>query len=199
MTDKEIVKWCSKQSPEIDFIDISDSLIKEINESQANYILNYFSHNTLFKLPQSEIDFFEWLKVFDEKVWLDLWKDDELNPPYYVSLLFLPVLIKGGYRGFPICDLLENDNYYFAPVHLVDKESQIFAESSKTRFMNRESLTVPQLLAIEISMDPIDIWHFAYKHKIEITEAKKAVKSLVDDELLVHLKEAGYLATFLDF
>lgn len=180
-------------------IEIDENLFAELqNEQILTNFLSNIEHTKMFKLPQKEIDFFEWLKLEEPQIWKDLWSD-ELTPPYYVSLNFLPLIIKNGYRGFPICDLLNNDNYYFVPAHLADRESEIFADSSKTRFINRQALTVPQLLAMEISLDPIDIWHFAYKHKIEISEAKKAVKSLVDDELLVHLTDSEYLSVFINF
>ena len=198
MTDNELIDWCKSQVITDHVIDIPDNMFALINEDQAKLILNFFTTNTLFKLPQSEINFFEWLRENEESVWDDLWKD-EVNPPYFVSLIFLPIIVKGGYRGFPICDLLNNENHYFVPAHLAERDSEIFLESSKTRFLNKETLTVPQLLTIEISMNPIDIWHFAYKHKIEIAEAKKAVASLANDELLVHLKEAEHIANFIDF
>lgn len=198
MTDNELIDWCKSQVITNHVIDIPDNMFALINEDQAKLILNFFTTNTLFKLPQSEINFFEWLRENEESVWDDLWKD-EVNPPYFVSLIFLPIIVKGGYRGFPICDLLNNENHYFVPAHLAERDSEIFLESSKTRFLNKETLTVPQLLTIEISMNPIDIWHFAYKHKIEIAEAKKAVASLANDELLVHLKEAEHIANFIDF
>ncbi len=198
MTDSKINKWCQLQVLSEQILNIPKEIFDDITYDQANIILNYFPKSTLFKLPESEIKFFEWVKVNDAPVWEDLW-NDEINEPYIVSLIFLPLLIKNGYRGYPICDLLNNENYYFSPQHLSENESEIFTESSKTRFLNKESLTVPQLLAIEISMNPIDIWHFAYKHNIELAEAKKAVKALVNDEILVHLKEAEYLSTFIDF
>jgi hypothetical protein len=198
MNDSEIYEWCQKQVLSENLLNIPKEILEKITFEQAQIINNYFPKTTLFKLPQYEIDFFEWVKLVDPSVWEDLWTD-EINPPYIVSLIFLPVLVKGSYRGFPICDLVNNENYFFAPAHLADKESEIFTESSKTRFLNKESLTVPQLLSIEISMDAIDIWHFAYKHKIELPEAKKAVKALVNDEVLVHLKDAEYLSTFINF
>ena len=198
MTDSKINKWCQLQVLSEQILNIPKEIFDDISYDQANFILNYFPKSTLFKLPESEIKFFEWLKANDASVWDDLW-NDEINEPYIVSLIFLPLMIKNGYRGYPICDLLNNDNYYFSPQHLSENESEIFTESSKTRFLNKESLTVPQLLAIEISMNPIDVWHFAYKHKIELVEAKKGVQALVNDEILVHLKEAEYLSTFIDF
>lgn len=197
MTEIEIYQWCQSQVLIDKLLEIPDYFYSELDTKQATLITNYFPKTTLFKLPSYEIDFFEWVKKEDRYVWDDLWSD-ELHPPYVVSLIFFPILIKHGYRGFPICDLVNSENHYFAPAHLADRESEIFTESSKTRFVNKETLTVPQLLAIEISMDPIDLWHFAYKHKIDLVEAKKAVNALVNDDVLVHLKESEYLANFID-
>jgi hypothetical protein len=115
-----------------------------------------------------------------------------------VGMSFLPVLINK-MRGYPICDLLDNDNYYFTSAHIVDKESEILLESARTRFMNNEDLTTAQLLILQISVSPTDIWHFAYNFNIDINEAKKAVEDLVQDNALVHLKEVEYLAPFIDF
>ncbi len=197
MIDKEIYDYCKSIKLENNILILPEEIFNALTYEQANFIKEYFPQNTLFRLPSKEIEFFEWLKINDEKVWLDLWNDD-LNSPYIVSLGFLPLLVKQGYRGFPICDLNENDNYYFVPKHLADKESQIFTESAKTIYMNKGEMTLPQLLAMEISLDPIDIWHFAYKHKTSLKESKKAVLDLVKDDILVHLKEASYLTTFIE-
>ena len=148
------------------------------------------------KLPQEEIVFFEWLKDKDKKVWDDLWKSEEEE--YIIALNFLPYLIEHS-RGFPICDLLENDNYYFLPKHMVDKESEIMIDSVQKRYRERKTLTVEQTLVLEISVTPIDIWHFCYRYNIEIDRAKQAVSNLVDDGILVHLKETEHLAHFIDF
>lgn len=199
MTEIEIYNWCKSRNIKDNIIEFPDNFYKELDFEGSQIIKNYFPQNTFFKLPKHEIDFFEWLKINDKSIWDDLWSAEDIHKPYYVSLTFFPLLVKQGYRGFPICDLLSNDNYYFVPNHLASKEAEIFAESAKTIYMNKDEMTIPQLLAMEISLEPIDIWHFSYKHKISIDESKKAVSSLVDDELLIHLKSANHLIPFIDF
>lgn len=198
MNEIDFNKWYQSNLPVNHILEIPDFIYDEIEQSQAQFLADFYSNDTLFRLPGKEVIFFEWLKENDIDVWKDLW-DDELNSPYIISLSFLPLLKRNGYRGFPICDLVTQTNYYFAPAHLADKESELFVESAKTIFMNKQPMTLPQLLAMEISLEPIDIWHFAYKHNVSIADAKKAVHDLVNDELLVHLKDAEHLSTFIDF
>jgi hypothetical protein len=194
---KELNKWCNDQIIENHVLVIPAEFFKELDEQQAKFITSKFSHDVLIKLPQREIIFFEWLKENDEAIWKDLWSD-ELFEPYMVGIIFLHILIDKNYRGFPICDLLENENYYFTSRHMVDLESKILVESAQTRFLEDEPLTAAQLLALNISMGPIDIWHFAYKNGVDLFRAKKAVHQLVADGVLVHLKDAGHLATFVE-
>lgn len=152
------------------------------------------------KLSQHEIKFFEWLKENDPSIWDDLWKDDDLEiPPYVISTLFLPMMIEDKDRGFPICDLLENDNYFFTPKHMVDEESKVMIEVAKRKFDSKKRLTHTELLALEISLGPIDIWHYSYKYGLNLQECKNTVHKLVDDNALVHLKEAEHLAPFIEF
>ncbi|GAB1372009.1 hypothetical protein MASR1M45_20710 [Candidatus Kapaibacterium sp.] len=198
MNEIDFNKWYQSNLPVNHILEIPDFIYDEIEQSQAQFLADFYSNDTLFRLPGKEVIFFEWLKENDIDVWTDLW-NDELNSPYIISLSFLPLLKRNGYRGFPICDLVTQTNYYFTPAHLADKESELFVESAKTIFMNKQPMTLPQLLAMEISLEPIDIWHFAYKHNVSIADAKKAVHDLVNDELLVHLKDAEHLSTFLDF
>jgi len=102
-------------------------------------------------------------------------------------------------RGLPICDLQTTDNYFFSIDNMVDEESKIIIEVAEELCRQNKPLTIPQLLAFEISFEPIDIWHFAYKHKIELGVAKNAVEQLVNDGALVHLKEYEYLIPFIHF
>ena len=71
-------------------------------------------------------------------------------------------------------------------------------DSVKERVLAKEPLTVAQLLALEISFGPIDIWRFAYHHQISLDSAKNAVKVLVDDGVLIHIKDAETLARFIN-
>lgn len=198
MIDIEIIDdWCKHQNPK-ELIVIPEEYYQEMTEDQAAYVVDYFNKSALIKLPDYEIKFFEWLKIYDPTVWHDLW-DGELNDPYIVSISFLPFLIHSVKRGFPICDLLNCDNYYFSLAHMSDEESKVYMETSRSRYMNNQSITLPQLLALQISAEPIDIWHFAYKNGITIDEAKSAAHDLIEDNALVHFKEAEYLAKFIDF
>lgn len=195
-SDKEILKYFSQFVNE-GVLRIPEEVFLKMEKEYGPFLDTYLEEAKLFELPEFEKDFFKWLKAEDPRIWTDLWAKDEED--YLVSTVFLPMLLEKDGRGFPICDLLHNDNYYFAPAHMVDEESKIMIETAKTRFKNKEPITTAQLLALEISYGGIDIWHFAYKHKIELQEAKKAAHSLIEDNALVHLKEAEHLAPLLEF
>ena len=192
---KEINKFISKEG----YLELPDKLFKELSLDEANEIKSLRKPD-IFKLPDWEIEFFEWLKKEDPEVWDDLWKDDNITQrAYYVSTIFLPLIVDDNDRGFPICDLENTDNYYFTPKHVVDEESKVMIEVANRKFKKRERLTHTELLAFEISLGAIDIWHLAYKYKLKLTECKKAVKKLVEDGALVHLKESEHLVPFIEF
>jgi hypothetical protein len=197
MDQETILKWCESQDS-AEIIEIPEYLIDELSKEQSEFIADYFNNTALIRLPEYEIEFFEWLKENDEDVWNDLWKTEN-ETPYVVSISFLPMLIREERRGFPICDLLECSNYYFTEAHMTDEESKVYIETSRNRYINDKPLTIPQVLALEISTQPTDIWHFAYKHNLDIKTAKDAVKELVDDNALVHLTDAEHVAKFIDF
>ena len=196
MTQKELYEWSKEYLVNNKVLEFTDEIFSGISKEDSNYLVDKLGDTTLMKLPGSEIKFFEWLKENDKNVWNDLWKSEAEE--YIVALNFLPYMLEHS-RGFPICDLLENDNYYFVPGHMVDKESEIMIDSVQKRYREHKSLTVEQTLVLEISISPIDLWHFSYRYNIEIDRAKKAVAVLVDDGILVHLKEAEHLANFIDF
>ncbi|MGI6370274.1 MAG: hypothetical protein ACOX09_06700 [Candidatus Kapaibacterium sp.] len=201
MTTKELIKLCYKSIKEKNYIHFPTQVFAELNDKKVLSILKEFSGKYMMMLPDSEIAFFEWLKIHDEKIWIDLWHNTAANDDeeYLVSVDLLPVLLNKDGRGFPICDLVENDNYYFTEKQMVDEESKIIIEVARKLFKEKKELSPAQMLALEISLEPIDIWHFAYRHKINLAEAKAAVHSLVADGALVHLKEAEYVARFVNF
>jgi hypothetical protein len=180
------------------YIQFPGEILKDMTPEQAQMIVERFGAHTLMQLPAADIAFFEWLKTAERSVWDDLWTDENNDQPYLIGISFLPLFLDSS-RGFPICDLLKNDNYFFSAAHMPDDEAGIFVEAVKERYMEGHALTVQQLLALEISIAPIDIWRFAYHHQIPLERAKQAVQQLVDDEILIHLKEADQLNTFLDF
>ena len=181
-------------------VHLTDEQLFKLSNDEVNFIVNKFASKLMIKLPIAEINFFEWLKTNDLDVWNDMWDDSIFeNELYIVSITFLPHILDDSGRGFPICDLRNNDNYYFHINNMVDEESKIIIDSAKELFKRMQKITVAQLLAIEISIAPIDVWHFAYKHKIKLDDAKKAVQELVEDEALVHITQAEYLLPFLPF
>jgi hypothetical protein len=196
MSDLELLSWCIEEANKYGYITFTEEMYSSITPEQSNIIVNSLGTTTMMKLPEREIRFFEWLKENDYNVWFDLWGDSDIEP-YIVGTSFLTFLLDKT-KGFPICDLVNTDNYYFTSAHLVDKESAILIDSVKERFLANESLTFAQLLALEISLAPTDIWHFAYKHKIDLTKAKHAVEQLIEDKILIHLTKAEHLANFVD-
>ncbi len=196
MTDQELINCFIEELQKADYIIIPEAIFDEITPEQGIMISQRFADSTLIRLPEKEIKFFEWLKVVDEEVWNDLWGGTDVEP-YTVGISFLLLLIKKNGRGFPICDLLTTDNYYFTPAHMIEQESKDFIQSSRERLLNNEKLTIPQLLALEIYSDAIDIWHFAYLHKLSLDVAKEAAWELVEDNVLIHLKSAELLTNFI--
>jgi hypothetical protein len=196
MTDKELLDIVDAQEDR-QFVELDRETFEELSGEQAAMLADVYGHSTLMKLPPAEIEFFEWLRREDPEIWDDLW-DTEGEQPYIVGIGLLPALMKDNGRGFPICDLRENDNYYFAPQHLAGKEAGIFIESVKDRFSSKKPLSISQLLALEISYEAIDIWRFAYKHGIDLRAAKQAIEGLIDEKIIIHLTETEHIANFVE-
>ena len=197
MNPEEIINWFDSQDIAGDYIFIPEEIYKEIDSEIAMLIVEHFGGRMLIKLPQQEIDFFEWLKIEDAAVWDDLWSDTDAEP-YVVSLSLLPVIIDKQI-GFPICDLLNNDNYFFTQDHIEGTEANLYVESIRTMFMDKKKITLPQSLLLNISIMPTDIWHFAYNNRVNINKVKSAVQELVEEKLLIHLTSAEHLASFIKF
>lgn len=174
--------------PEAIFEALTPDLAREIAERYGRY--------GLIRLPAYEQHFFEWLRRRDPAVWNDLWDDQQ--EPYIVSLSFLEALLDRR-RGFPICDLVGTDNYYFLPAMLEwTQEARDYVTAVRVRFESGQPLSTEQLLVIELLLGgAIDIWHFSYHHNIELEDAKQGVRILVEDKVLPHLRSAEQLAPFL--
>ena len=197
MQKEEILKWCESQDRNAHYLTIPEEMFKLLNNELAVEIATFFNNNILIKLPQQEIEFFEWLKENDRVVWDDLWADTD-EEPYLISISFLPMLIDK-LTGFPICDLMSNDNYYFTHEHIIEKEAKLFLESVQKRFENKEELTLQQALILQISIQPIDIWHFAYHYNTNLEATKRAAEELAADKMLLHVKNAEHLTSFIRF
>ena len=177
---------------------ISAEELREITPEQAEILRDKFVSRLLLHMPEHEVAFQEWLKINALDVWKDLWDNVE-DPPYTISLAFLTDMIgDSGEGAFYICDLQNVDNYFFTPDMLLEKESTDFVTAVRDRFVRGNNLSPEQALTVEISAGPTDIWHFAYRRGVELERAKKAIASLVEDRILVHVPKADHLSTFFD-
>src|SRR5579863_8837730 len=84
-------------------------------------VINHFRGQAMMYLPQSEIEFFEWVKENDPQVWLEMWSGEDVS--YTVSLASLRSFIGEG-RGFLICDLDGEGNYFFHKDFIIDVEKE---------------------------------------------------------------------------
>jgi hypothetical protein len=194
-SDQEILEFFHSLKSDKPYLELPEELYEKMEPAHGIIARDLMEEPRFVKLPKSEIRFFEWLKEKDGKVWNDLWGGD--SNVYLVSLAFLPMLFENDGRGYPICDLETIENYYFMETHMVGDEGKTMMETSQKLFLDQKGLTIQQLLALEISIGPIDIWHFAYKHGMDIEKSKEAAREMADDGLLVHLTEAEHLAPFI--
>ncbi|MFN4907428.1 MAG: hypothetical protein ACK475_02160 [Bacteroidota bacterium] len=177
---------------------LTSDQLASMSEEDAEDIREEFGTHALLRLPDHEVTFYEWLRTGDPAVWTDLW-GDEAQAPYLVSMTYLKDFVGAiGKGAFLICDLQTQDNYFFTPDMLLEKESTAFVAAVRERFIGGGTLTVEQALTVEISAGPVDIWHFAFLRGIDLQRAKKAVDSLVDDRIIVHVRSAEHLSTYFD-
>lgn len=154
------------------------------------------SGNTFIALPEREREFFEWLRTADPEVWDDLWLGE--GEPYIVSIDYL-LSVCSEANGFPICDLVTSDNYFFTPRHIKKPDGELALIAIMKKIEAHRKLSIGEALMYEAARFPIDLWHFCYRHKIPVGAAKLAVAQLVADELLVHLTQCADLVDYIDF
>ncbi|MFM8569378.1 MAG: hypothetical protein ACKOB6_07230 [Candidatus Kapaibacterium sp.] len=196
MTHDEILAWCAQSAGTGSTFAFPDEVFSSLTTETAVEISCLYGARHLMELPRREREFFAWLKEQDPAVWNDLWSGTE-EAEYLVSLAFLPALLDPS-RGFPICDLETVDNYFFLPGLVQGEHAADFVEAVRERFLAKEKLTVEQVLALECSLSPVDIWHFAWHHGIALPRAKEAVGNLVEEKVLVHLRSSADLADHIE-
>ncbi|MFN5378545.1 MAG: hypothetical protein ACK5BQ_07215 [Ignavibacteria bacterium] len=180
------------------YIDFDEATLATMSLSDADNVIAAYGGRTLMRLPAHEVIFQEWLRINDIEVWSDLWSN-EPDAPYLVSLSFVKEFIGSPGKGaFLICDLQAADNYYFTPDMLLEKESTDYVSAVRDRFLAGGTMTVEQAITVEMSAGPMDIWHFAYLRSVELDRAKRAVASLVEDRIIVHVPKAEHLSSFFD-
>jgi hypothetical protein len=168
--------------------------LDKLSEDQARALENHFHGRALMILPESEVEFFEWLKEMDLAVWNDLWQITE--DVYRVSIDFLHHFLRNK-NGFPICDLIEQENFWFSEKHLKSRSNEVFKRMEE-KIQNKAKFTFEEALLYEIAQGAIDIWHFCYRYKYPISIAKQKVQVMHRDDLLVHLGKREDLVGYLD-
>lgn len=162
-------------------VEFSDSELDQITKEQAIEIVALFGANTLISLPARERSFFDWLRYTDHSVWDDLWSDTE--PPYLVSLSFLPDLLPGG-RGFPICDLVNQQNFNFTTRNITSEDGAGLLDAAMEIVKANGKLQLHQAFLIEIWRAPIDQWRFAWMYSVPIGDVKEMVIWLISEHAL---------------
>jgi len=197
MTREEIITWFEEACTQNSIITIPNEIMEMLDADTAGDIVSALHAHTFMRLPEREIEFFTWLKQHDPEVWNDLWNMNENEEPYVVGIAMLEDLMVPN-RGFPICDLVTKDNYYFTVEHFIKGESDDFLAAIRERVLSDSTLSIGQLLALEISIAPLDIWRFAYNYNTRISAVKNAADELIQDGLLIHLKTSAELAAFME-
>jgi hypothetical protein len=183
-----------KQLKSLGYLQFSDEELKKLSLKDADAIVLHFHGHALMVLPESEVAFFEWLKENDRLVWNDLWGEDD--EPYRISVDFLPNFLKDG-NGFPICDLIDVDNYWFSDRHIKPKGWHHF-EQIRVKMHGKEKLTIGELLMVEVANGAIDLWHFCYRYNIPVSIAKEHLDNLIHEDFIVHLSDREDLVKYLD-
>jgi len=191
---KKILKEKDKQRQEKNYISFTAEELASLSTKEVNHITEFFHGYTLMQLPQSEISFFEWLKDSDKDVWDDLWGDHV--DTYLVSIDFLQTLT-GDNPRFQICDLVETDNYWFSPRHIKPKGMEEL-EDVVSKIEDGEKLNASDVFLFELSQNSIDLWHFCYKHEIDMAKMKSLISDMVYNGFLVHLTSRDDLVKYID-
>lgn len=204
MTNNEILEFVGNLLEQSSVIMLTDEEIQSMTEEQSFEVAERFGARGFLKLPKSEIAFFEWLRTHDEAVWNDLWSTSDsgetgnLHDEYVIGIGALPLLLRGD-RGFPICDLETEPNYYFTGKHFFHEEAKPFLDAVQQRVENGDELSLAEVFVTEIRNRPIDIWRFAYNYQIPISAVKQTVESLVHDGILRHTTSKDELSEYLEF
>lgn len=191
MTDTEFSKLADRlhrQSDEsaIQISTISDDELAALDREQAAELAARFGATTMIELPQREQEFFAWVRDNDPMVWSDVWDDSE--NPYVVSLSFLPDLLPKG-RGFPICDLVDNPNFYFTTQNIAADDGSPLLDAALAIARSAGKLEMYQAFLVEVWRAPIDQWRFAWIYKQPLNTVKEMVQWMISEEILVQVAE----------
>jgi hypothetical protein len=175
-------------------IHFSQDELGKLNISKARMLEEHFHGRAMMALPEDEIEFFEWLKKNDRPVWDDLWEEEEQL--YCISIDFLHHFLKYS-NGFPICDLISVDNYWFTGKHIKPKGLERM-EDIGAKVNSGKTLSFEEAFLVEIFRGSIDLWHFCYRYKVPVEVAKRHIDEMHHEDLIVHLSERDDLVKYLD-
>ncbi len=194
MNFEKLIDDIKKQLENQNFIEFSAEHLAAIRLDQVQAIVDEFHGWALMKIPKAEVDFFTWLKKNDRDVWDDLWQDED--DIYLVSIDLLSRFIDGG-LGFPICDLIDQPNYWFN-TRLIKPKGIEELDNIIVKLEGGNKVSVSEAFLLEVSTRSVDIWHFCYNHNISVDRVKKVVDDLVYQGFLVHLTDREDLVKYLD-
>jgi len=190
----KLINDIKNQLNQQNYIEFTPDQLLKLRLDQVQAVVDEFHGHALLKMPKSEIDFFSWLKINDPDIWNDIWQDED--DMYLVSIDLLPHFIEGG-LGFPICDLVDQPNYWFN-TRLIKPKGMEELENIIVKLENGVKVSVREAFLLEVSTRPVDIWHFCYHHNISVERLKKVVDDLVYQGFLVHLTDREDLIKYLD-
>lgn len=190
----KFVKLKTKAVTKNRLLSFSKDELKELRLDEAEYFVKTIERNILMKLPDEEIAFFDWLKEKDPQIWDDIWDEEENE--YYVSLDLLPQFI-GSNNGFPICDLIDQSNYWFVIDHIKPKGMEQMKEILE-KFNKGQQIGNMELFLSEISQASIDIWHFSYKFGFSLKYVKAMIEEMVYKGWIVHLSDREDLIKYIE-
>ena len=174
-------------------IQFSDEEIEALDIKKVNKVVEHFHGRVLMKLPPAEIKFFEWLKKNDNRVWNDIWGDNENL--YLVSIDLLAQFLKEK-NGFPICDL-EETNFYFTVKHIKPNGLKQMERIIKKTEQNKQ-LDIDELILFELHLAPFDIWHFVHRYNLPLHEIKEMISDMEYKGWIVHVPKGEDLLRYIE-
>jgi len=191
---QELIALKEQMLAEEGYIVFSAAELKKFDTMTARNFTDHFRGRAMMRLPEEEILFFDWLKKNDKAVWDDLWKDED--DPYRISIAFLHHFLKHG-NGFPICDLIDEDNYWFCARHIKPKGMELMQDIGD-KVKKDEPLSFAEAFLLEVFRGSTDLWHFCYRYNVPVKTGKSKIDEMNHDDLLVHLPERDDLVKYLD-
>lgn len=181
---------------------IPDEFFWKISKEQAQELAAAFGTTVFLRLPESERKFFEWLRRTEPEVWQDLWgmdiPDGESEEPYLVGMGLLPEMLHEA-RGFPICDLTTQANFFFSIKNFHAEEIKPVIDAILQRMEDKVDVSPKELFLMEIRRAPIDVWRFAYFYRLPVADVKRLAAELVEDGLLRYASSREEMSDFLEW